>query len=95
MAGKFKYMPSLKQSYERQGEIFFTCRNYRTLAEVDQVRINLICASCAQGDSYKRRAIFSFMTTGASWRECCDKNHISDSTMERLRKRFYELWEVM
>lgn len=95
MATKFKYMPSLKQSYERQGDIFFTCRNYRQLCEADRERIKAICARCAQGDSCKRRAIFAFMTTGASWRECCMKYHVSDSTLERLRKRFYELWEVM
>jgi len=95
MAVKFKYMPSLKQSYERQGEIFFTCRNYKHLAHAEKVRIDLICAECAKGDSYKRRAIFAFMTTGASWRECCMKYHISDSTLERLRKEFFRLWEVM
>lgn len=95
MATKFKYMPSLKQSYERQGDIFFTCRNFKRLCDVDRGRIKAICAECAKGDAYKRRAIFDFMTSGASWRECCMKYHISDSTLERLRKKFYELWEVM
>ncbi len=95
MANKFKYMRSLKLSYERQGEIFFTCLRFKRLCEDEQERIKEICEACADGDSYKRRAIMAFMTTTATWQECCMRYHISDSTMARLRKKFYELWEVL
>ena len=95
MAVKFKYMPSLSQSYERQGEIFFTCRNYHNLLPHQQQRIRDICEEAAGGNGFKRAALLEFMTTGASWRYVCIRYYISDSTLERMRKEFYRLWEIM
>ena len=40
----------------------------------------------------KRRAILEWMTTRISWRECCDRNHISDATLDRLRRAFFNEW---
>lgn len=94
MAQKFKYMRSLRMTYAEQGKCFFTCRNYERLDRIEQERIRSICASCGAGDDAKRRAIFTFMTTDISFRECCLRYYISDSTLDRLRRKFYELWKV-
>lgn len=94
MAQKFKYMRALCLSYEEQGECFFTCKRFEQLDRIEQDRIRRICAACGAGDDAKRCAIFTFMTTGISFRECCMRYYISDSTLDRLRRKFYELWKV-
>ena len=89
---KFKYMPAVPLSYEAQGLIYFTCRDYKQQPEAVRSRVRRVCAECADGDPAKERAIFTFVTTRISWRECCDRHYISDATLDRLRRRFYSLW---
>ncbi len=86
---KFKYMPSCPLSYQEQGAIWFTCQTYRRQPEEIRAKIKAVCTRVAGGDGMKRKAILCFMTTRASWRECCDRHFISDDTLNRLRKAFY------
>lgn len=85
-------MPAVPLSYEEQGLIYFTCRDYKRQPEAVKKRVRRVCARCADGDAAKEKAIFTFMTTRVSWRECCDRHFISDATLDRLRRRFYVLW---
>lgn len=93
MATKFKFMPSVRMNYVQQGEMFFRCQNYRKLPEAEQEKIRSICTEVGGGDGMKRKAILTYMTTRISWRECCDRHFISDATLDRLRRRFCELWK--
>ena len=93
MAQKFKSMPACRMSYVQQGIVFFTCQNFRALDDATKDKIRAICTECGAGDGMKRKAILTYMTTRISWRECCDRHYISDATLDRLRRRFYELWK--
>ena len=93
MAQKFKFMPSYKMSYTQQGVVFFACQNFRNQPKELQDEIRAIATVCGGGDGMKRKAILTYMTTRISWRECCDRHYISDATLDRLRRRFYQLWK--
>ena len=92
MAQRFKFMPSCRMSYVQQGTVYFTCQSFRLQTPEVQAKIRAICTECGGGDGMKRQAILTYMTTGISWRECCDRYCISDATLDRLRRRFYALW---
>lgn len=94
MAQKFKFMRTVGLSYEEQGECYFTCQRYAKLDRIERERIESICRSVSAGDDVKRQAILAYMTTRISWRETCARFYVSDSTLDRLRRRFYELWKA-
>lgn len=85
----FKRLRSVAKSYNEQGLIFFTCSNYRRQPEWMRKKIDGLCERV--GGEYAP-ALKEFLTTDADWRYVCRKHHISDRTLERARKRFYEAW---
>lgn len=89
---RFRYLPGVKLDYQAQGAIWFTCQTYRRQPPEVQAKIRAICSRVSGGDSMKRRAILAYMTTRASFRECCDRHYISDATLDRLRRAFYAEW---
>lgn len=92
MGKRFKYMRAVPLSYEQQGMVWFTCQTYRRQPQEVQAKIRAICTRIGGGDGMKRKAILTYMTTRASWRECCDRFFISDATLDRLRRAFYTEW---
>lgn len=89
MKREFKRLPSVNVSYERQGRIFFACRNFRELPEREKRRIRSLCERV--GGEYAD-ALFAYLTTDISWQRTCMDYHISEMTLVRLRKAFYESW---
>ena len=86
---KFKYLPSVKKSYEQQGEIFFACRNYARQPEALRAKID---ALIAEAGGEHAAALRAYLTTCASWERVTMEYYVSASTLDRIRRRFYELW---
>lgn len=82
-------LPSVKKSYEEQGEIFFLCRNYSRQSKAIQGKIDRLCETA--GGEYAG-ALKRYMTTADSWERVVMEEHISDATLTRCRKRFYDSW---
>ncbi len=85
----FRRLRSVHKSYNEQGLIYFTCQTYRRQPERVRRRIDRLCESA--GGEYAP-ALKEFLTTGADWRYVCMAHNVSDRTLERARRRFYELW---
>ena len=85
----FRRLRSVRKSYNEQGLIYFLCQNYRWQPQRVQQKIDRLCESA--GGEYAP-ALKEFLTTGADWISVCAKHHISDRTLERARRSFYESW---
>lgn len=86
---KFKMLPSVKKSYEEQGEIFFACRNFARQDERVREKIVTLCREAA---GEYAPALFAYLTTGDSWQEVTMRHNISDRTLDRCRWKFYSAW---
>lgn len=82
----FRFKRSLPVGYNRQGYIYFKSLLYRELGERDRERIAGLCRECG-GESW--RALLEFVTTDATATQICLKHYISQSTLERMVKRYY------
>ena len=89
MAARFKYLRAVPRSYAQQGEIYFTCINYKRQPEAVKAKIRRLCTQA--GGEYAA-ALLEYLTTDSSWQGICDKYYISDRTLQRCRERFYNLW---
>ena len=47
---------------------------------------------CERAGGEYAPALKAYMTTDADWLWICDQYHVSESTLARVRKKFYELW---
>lgn len=83
----FKYKPSIRLSYERQGYIYFKSLSYNTLRESEREAIDELCQKA--GGEY-REALFKFVTTDTSATKICMEHYLSKATLYRLVKRYYE-----
>ena len=92
MATKFRYVPSCNLSYRQQGLVWFKAQAYKRLENAEKAKLR---AACREAGGEYDAAIFEYMTTTASWRYVCEKHHISDATLQRVRKRFYEVYSKM
>lgn len=85
----FKRLHSVRKSYNEQGLIYFTCQTYGKQPEWMRRKIDGLCVSA--GGEYAP-ALQEYLMTDADWIFVCQKYHISDRTLDRIRKRFYESW---
>lgn len=88
----FRKMHGVKVSHDRQGLLFFTCRNYNDLPEETRSRIDALCDSISGGERAYRAALFDMLTTRDSVVSISMKHAVSQSTLYKLRRRFYEAW---
>ena len=86
---RFKELPSVDKSYEEQGEIFFLCRNYAKQSRAVRGKIDRLCREA--GGEYAG-ALKRYLTTADSWERVVVEEHISEGTLHRCRKKFYESW---
>lgn len=86
----FKKMKSLNMSYNKQGLIYFTCANFDSQPPEVQDKILNLCMKI--GKEYYQ-ALFDMMTTGKGVLEISNKYYISESTVFRLKRKFYIEWE--
>lgn len=82
----FRFKKSIPVDYDQQGFIYFASRMYHCLSPKDQQRVQKLCAE-AGGEYYQ--ALFEFVTTDAGATEVCRKHYISQSTLERIVRRYY------
>ena len=89
MKREFKRLRSVSKSYDEQGAIFFACRNFARQPKKTQDKIRRLCA--AAGPEYAR-ALLAYLTTDISWERTCMEYGLSQETLTRLRRRFYDAW---
>lgn len=89
MKAEFKRLRSVKKTYDEQGQIFFTCRNYQKQPQKIQKKIREVCEKA--GGDYADE-LFLYLTTDISWQQMVTDYYISQATLDRIRRRFYELW---
>jgi hypothetical protein len=83
----FRYKRSIEVTYDRQGYIYFISRAYRDLPAWQQERIRELCGKC--GGEYGN-ALLEFVTTDAGATAVCMRHNLSQSTLERVVKKYYE-----
>ncbi len=86
---RFKFWPSIRKSYEEQGEIFFKCRRYERLARAEREKIDRLIHQA--GEEYAN-ALREYLLTDTSWAEVCRRWYVSDRTLQRCVRRFFEAW---
>lgn len=86
----FRVKRSVRVSYIDQGYIYFLSRRYSWLTRRRQEAISKLCVT-AGGRDYAK-ALFDFVTTDAGATEVCQRHHLSRSTLERIVRRYYELF---
>jgi glutathione peroxidase-family protein len=89
MGKKFKQLRSVGKSYEEQGYIYFCCRNYRRQPQKVRARIDELCE---QAGGEHAEALKAVLCSAVSSVAVCDKYHLSEATLNRVRNRFYSLW---
>jgi glutathione peroxidase-family protein len=89
VATSFRRLKNVGKSYDAQGFIYFSCKNYRCQTQAMKDRIDRLCKSA--GGEYAP-ALKEYMTTDADWRGVCDRYYIAHSTLDRIRTRFYDMW---
>ena len=87
MSEVFRKNRTLKIPYWKQGYIYFVSRKYNDLRFYQQEWIEEHCKEIG-GEHWQ--AIFDYVTTDMSATAICIKYYISESTLHRLVKRYYE-----
>ena len=82
----FRVRKSIPVDPDLQGYIYFVSRMYQKLDSKGQRRVRDLCAQ-AGGEYHK--ALFEFVTTGAGTVAVCQKHYISQSTLERIVRKYY------
>ncbi len=82
----FRFKKGVPLSYEEQGYIYFTSRRYKRLPEDAQRRILNLCME-AGGAHYQ--ALFAFVTTDIGAAAVCARHFLSESTLERIVRKYY------
>lgn len=83
----FRYKRGVKVGYNRQGYIYFLSRLYRELSFSDQEKIMNLCRE--NGGEYYQ-ALFEFVTSDKSATAVSLKHHISEATLHRIVRKYYE-----
>lgn len=84
--GKFRFKRGIPLEYDLQGYIYFVSRRYKHLTLSKRRKIDELCAKA--GGEYEA-ALKEFVTTDQGAAEVCGKHFISQSTLERIVKRYY------
>lgn len=92
MASRFKFLPSVGIPYAEQGRIFFSCQTYGNQPDPMRERIELVCLAAAGGEQSYADALKTYMCTDRSYNAVCMDFCISTATLDRLRRRFYQLF---
>ena len=83
----FRIKKSVAVSPNRQGYIYFKSLLYPELPRHQQQTIIDLCRECG-GEYYV--ALFQFVTTDEGAMAICIRHHLSQSTLERVVKKYYE-----
>lgn len=84
----FKKMRGIKLDYDKQGLIYFTCKNIKEQPKEVQAKILNLCLEIGGADYYK--ALYDVLTTENSICSIAMLHCVSESQLYKLRKMFYE-----
>lgn len=84
---KFRYKKSIKLPYSRQGYIHFISRRYKELPKAKREKIE---AHCRRVGGEYWAALFEFVTSDAGGVAVSLRHYISEFTLYKLVKRYYE-----
>ncbi len=87
----FRFRKGAHVSYNRQGYIYFVSRIYRDLPPALQRKILNLCIEHG-GPHYG--ALFEYVTTDTTGVAICRKHYISQKTLDRAVRRYYEGFPV-
>lgn len=85
----FKKMRGCKLSYDKQGYIYFLCKNYAAQPEEVKKKIRTLCDEVAGEYS---AALFSVLTSPKGVRRSAVEHYVSERQLYELRRKFYERW---
>lgn len=85
----FKKMRSIDLPYNKQGEIYFTCINYKGQPKRTRDKIDRMCREI--GGVYAP-ALFDFVTTEKSCTAVALEYFVDESVLYRMRRTFYMRW---
>ena len=85
----FRKLRGVPLPYEKQGLIYFTCRNFEHQPKHIQDKIERLCRQC--GGEYCA-ALFELLTTDATVPAVAMRHFLSEDALSRLRKGFYCSW---
>lgn len=83
---RFKVKKTIPLSYDRQGYVYFTSRNYSALPIQERERIDKLCRDIGRDNE---RALFAFMVLGANATTIETEYFCSKSTLYRLVREYY------
>lgn len=83
-------------TYDRQGAIYFACKNYFTLFnEEEKQRFNRLLLECCKYNQDACDAVFMYLTCDLSSREICKEYKITKTTLYRYLDDFYLNFEYV
>ena len=86
----FKKRRGIKLPYNKQGLIHFICVNYDDMPEHIQTKIRKLCVDVGQEHA---KVLFNVVTdSNKNIRRLAMEYNISDMSLYRYRKKFYESW---
>lgn len=84
--GRFRFKRGIPLEYNTQGYIYFVSRYYRRMSRAHRKKIDELCKTA--GGEYEQ-PLKEFVTTDRGAAEICEKYFLSQSTLERMVKRYY------
>ena len=86
----FKKRRGIHIPYNKQGLIYFTCMNYKDMPDYIKEKIINLCEEVGK-EHYE--VLFKVVTdSNRSIRSLSMEYHISEMSLYRYRKKFYEAW---
>ena len=88
----FKKIRSIRLSYAKQGQIFFSLLNYRTQPKKLQEKIDRLIVEAAGGEEEYVKALRRWLLFGDRWDTVTAAFVVHPNTLCRMRKYVYEHW---
>ena len=84
----FRYKKGIRVPYKRQGYIYFTMLAVRDLPREKQEKMRRLCMEAAGAQHFD--ALWDLLTCEDGYVAVSLRHNVSQETLFRLRKRFYE-----
>ena len=85
-------MRGVRVPADKQGLLFFMCRNYSDMPQKTRDKIDYICDKASCGVEPYRKALFAMLTTRDSVTAISMKFCVGQTKLYDMRRQFYELW---
>lgn len=89
----FKKLRSVRLSYAKQGQIYFTLINYHNQPKKMQQRIDRLIENAANGEPEYVAALRQWLIDDERWDKVTMDHYVSDHCLIQMRKKVYENWD--